>query len=98
VRGAYARRREALLLAVARELVGAVEVGGSDAGLHLVLWLRGRAGERAVCARARELDVGVYPMSPHYLGEGRPGLLIGYGALDEKEIGEGIRRLARAFS
>ena len=52
----------------------------------------------AVAARALELDVGVYPLRPYYArGRAAPGLVFGYGAIDEHDIREGLSRLRRAL-
>jgi GntR family transcriptional regulator/MocR family aminotransferase len=52
----------------------------------------------AVAARALELDVGVYPLRPYYArGHAAPGLVFGYGAIDEDGIREGLSRLRRAM-
>ena len=41
---------------------------------------------------------GLYSVVPYYLSKPeRPGLLFGYGNLDEEEIEEGVRRFARAI-
>ena len=48
-----------------------------------------------VVRRAREAEVGVYPIAPYYLTPpDRAGLLLGYANLSEEEIREGVRRLA----
>ncbi|WP_394846929.1 PLP-dependent aminotransferase family protein [Pendulispora brunnea] len=96
----YASKRRVLLEELARALDGVPHsVGGSAAGLHVVLWLP-KASPREIArivARARALEVGVYPIAPYYLGEPRSGLLIGYGLLDEASLREAIRRLGRAI-
>ena len=93
-------RRAALLAAVAKHLGDRVEVAGANAGLHLLLWLRGVPAAEAprIVARAARAGVGVYAPDPFYLG--RPpgaGLVLGYASLDEDAIREGVRRLARAL-
>ena len=96
-----AARRTALLAALERELGDAVEVAGANAGLHVVVWLRGvRAGElRALRDLAARRDVGVHPISPFYAARPRrAGILLGYAALDEAAIAEGVRRLRRRRS
>ena len=46
----------------------------------------------------RERDVGVYPVSPYYISPpAQAELLLGYAALDEEAIREGIARLREAF-
>jgi GntR family transcriptional regulator/MocR family aminotransferase len=99
LRGIYAERRAALLAAVASNLGGAVEVTGGNAGLHVVLRLRGAlsGSESIIAAEARKRDVAVYPVAPLYLGPAEGGLLTGYAALDESEIHEGVKRLAAAI-
>jgi GntR family transcriptional regulator/MocR family aminotransferase len=95
-----ASRRRALLAALARELGDAVEVVGANAGLHVVAWLRDvRPRElRALRDLAARRDVGIHPISPFYATRPRrAGILLGYAALDEAAIGEGVRRLALAL-
>ena len=46
---------------------------------------------------AAERGVGAYGLGPYRLEHpGRPGLLFGYGNLDERSIEEGIRLLSSA--
>ncbi len=83
--------------ALARELGELAEPGPSEAGLYVLVRLAPGLDETAVARRAAELGVAVYPAGPYYarLVE-RPGLVLGYAALDEAQIAEGTRRLARA--
>ena len=90
-----ALRREALLEAL-EPLGTKVSVEGTNAGLHLLLWLNGipsTAGDD-LAMRARQLGTGVYPVTPYFSQPPeRLGLLTGYSALDEAAIREGVRRL-----
>ena len=98
MRGRNAARRLALLEALATHLGDRVEVSGANAGVHLVAWLRGvpPSALAELVERAAREDVGVYPVTPHYLTPPpRGGLLLGYAAMSEREIAEGIRALAR---
>jgi GntR family transcriptional regulator/MocR family aminotransferase len=91
----YRERRDILLDALRRHLAETVQPGGTGAGLHLVGWLSPELDEDAVAAAAAASGVGVYPLGRFRLrGGGRPGLLLGYAALDERQIHEGVRRLA----
>jgi GntR family transcriptional regulator/MocR family aminotransferase len=95
----YRERRDALLAALGEHLSGAVEPGGTGAGLHLVAWLTGGLAEDAVAAAAARVSVGVYPLGKFRLrAGGRPGLLLGYAALEVEQIREGVRRLAAAIA
>lgn len=100
-----AAERRAALVAAIKEHLG-VEVAAPETGMHLLLPLlrhrpRGafpnaRAMEEAIVARAAALGVGVYPLGPccaRPLAE--PSVVLGYAALPEGEIREGIRRLAQ---
>ena len=77
-----------------------VEVVGANAGLHVVAWMRGvLPGElRALRELAARRDVGIHPISPFYATRPRrAGILLGYAALDETAIAEGVHRLALAL-
>ena len=95
----HAARRAALVEALASELGERASVSGAQAGVHVLLRIEElRAREvRALREACRARGVGVYPAAPFY---GRPParaeLLLGYAALGEEEIREGIRRLRRA--
>jgi len=93
-------RRAALLEAVSTHLGDRVEVCGADAGLHVVLWLRGVRHDRlpSLVGRAAAAGVGVYPATPYYLHPPkRAGLLLGYASLSEAEIRRGIERLGQCL-
>jgi GntR family transcriptional regulator/MocR family aminotransferase len=93
-------RRAALVAAIAEHLGRRVELSGTDAGLHVLLWLRGVSARAtdALIERAAVLGVGVYSPAPFYLGAPPcAGLLLGHASLGEESIREGIRRLAEAL-
>jgi GntR family transcriptional regulator / MocR family aminotransferase len=89
-------QRKALLGAIHKYLGERVTVTGVDAGAHVVLWPKERTSEQTTIARAASLGVGVYGISHCYLQRPqRTGLTLGYSALNEDEIREGIRRLSQ---
>lgn len=102
MRREHERRRAALLGAMARHLPGEVQVSGTAAGLHVVLWLPFMTAqdEPALIAAARADGVGVYPVTPlfaHPPGPSRPrpaGLILGYASLAIEQIEQGICILA----
>lgn len=95
----YRSRRDALLRALDERLGRWVEPGGAGAGLHLVAWLKHGLDEAAVARAAAEHGVGVYPLRRFHLGPPRrPGLLLGYAALDVQHINAGVERLATALA
>jgi len=93
-------RRTALLNALSETLGDSVTITGADAGLHVVIWLNGVARKRETELRTRVIaaGIGIYPVSPLYdtnLDEpDRVGLIMGYAALDERSIADGVRRLS----
>jgi GntR family transcriptional regulator / MocR family aminotransferase len=90
-----AARRDALLEAVETHLGGRVKVTGANAGTHLVLWPQKRVAEETLIAKAAAKQVGVYGISGYYLKKPpRTGLMLGYSAMNETKIREGIRLLA----
>jgi GntR family transcriptional regulator/MocR family aminotransferase len=97
LRARNAQRRAALVEALGRHLGERVDVSGSSAGDHILLWLRDFPFDRAseLSRRAEAVGVRIYSVRPFYLSPPkRAGLLLGYASLTEREICEGIRRLA----
>jgi DNA-binding transcriptional MocR family regulator len=100
------RRRGALLNAVARYLPADAQVGGTAAGLHVVLWLPSRSPEdepRLVTA-ARHVGVGIYPVSTLFAEPASPkqtrpaGFILGYASLTVEQIQQGIQTLGKLIS
>jgi GntR family transcriptional regulator/MocR family aminotransferase len=94
-------RREALLEALEACLLEPFEISGANAGIHVVVWFPGRTTREldSWIAAAEDVGVGLYSVTPYFLSESkRPGLLFGYGNLDEEEIAEGIHRFASLLS
>lgn len=97
MRRLYQGRRDTLLQAIRTHFGGELAAGGDGAGLHLVGWLPPGADAMAISAEAARLGVAAPPLDPYYQGHvRRPGLMLGYAALDDERIVEGIVRLARA--
>lgn len=97
MRSRHGRRREILLESIGAEMGGRVEIQGANAGLHVLMRVPGvpREQVRALTERAREQGVGVHSSLPFYLKPPPVAeLILGYGALQERDIREGIRRLA----
>jgi GntR family transcriptional regulator/MocR family aminotransferase len=76
-------------------------VSGANAGMHLVVWLRDLPAAQvgAIARAAAEVGVGIYPVSAFYdAPPARAGLLLGYAALEERDIRIGVERLARLLA
>jgi GntR family transcriptional regulator/MocR family aminotransferase len=101
-RAKNAERRTTLLEALQDLLGERIEVAGSNAGIHLLVWLRDFPTTKLtqLVEQASSKGVGLYPnpVTPYYLRPPRrAGLLFGYASLDVGEIREGVRRFATAL-
>ncbi len=96
MRTLYARRQETLLQALQRELGSALDARSAETGLHLIGWLHTDHDDRTISQAARGVQIEVPPLSALCLASKLPpALLFGYGALDDHQIRDGVRRLAR---
>lgn len=102
MRKRYEARRGLLIDALARAFGNEIELHGTNAGLHLLVWFREASlvtRESELVEAARAVGVGVYPVSPLYQEPPpRLGLLFGYGGIDESQIAVGIARLRQVFT
>ncbi len=99
-RGRNGARRAVLLEAIDEHFGERAEVGGAATGLHVLVWLRNRDGQpiASVTRKAQAAGIGIYSVAPYYLRPPRrTGILLGYGPLSERQIREGIARLAAAL-
>ncbi len=95
-----AARRQALVAAVDGQFGDRATVCGASAGLHLLVWLRGRRGGviHDVHHIAERAGVGLFTVDPFYATPPeRTGILLGFAPLMPADIREGIRRLAGAL-
>lgn len=104
VRRRNGERRQTLLDALHRRFGERIRIEGAAAGLHVVVWFRDlpQASEAALIEAARTRGVGIYPVSALF-DQGRParradgvGLIMGYAALEARQIERGCQLLAQA--
>jgi GntR family transcriptional regulator/MocR family aminotransferase len=95
MRGVYARRRAALVDALARH-APRVRLTGLAAGFHAVAHLPDGVDEEAVIEAARARSVGLYGMSGQRSTHATtpPQLVLGFGDLNERAIRDGIATVA----
>ncbi|WP_266168782.1 PLP-dependent aminotransferase family protein [Dyella subtropica] len=87
-------RRETVIQGLHRHAGDRVEIADSQAGMHVVVWLRGynRARTEALIAYAHERGLGLYPMAPHYSkAPARQGLILGYCGLSSTGLNEAMQ-------
>ena len=98
MRALYAERLAVFLEAAQSHLDGLVEIPGIEAGLQTVGWLSpGIRAERAA-QEAERRGVEVIPVSNYSSNRsGRQGLLLGFAAVDARELRRGVGELAKAL-
>ncbi len=98
MRTLYAERQEILVAAARERLEGRLEVRSVDAGMSLIGWLRPDDDEDAVVAAAATHGIDVVPVSQTTVEHRvRPGLILGFSGIGEREIRDGVRQLAEAL-
>ena len=91
----YAGRRRVLVECIAKDLGSMVEVLGDEAGMHLAIALPRGTRDVEIAQRAARQDFRLWPLSPSYLGQARPGFILGFGSTPAEEIPAAVRRLRR---
>jgi len=98
MRTLYAERQDALISEAQRELGGWLEVSPAEAGMHLVGWLAPHSNDREASRKAAAAGVSAPAVSAFSVRHWtRPGLLLGYAAVNRRQIREGVRKLAHAM-
>ncbi len=98
MRTIYKRRRNALVDGL-RPLARRIRIGGSQAGLHLLLSSTTGLYEKTLIKRAADNDVAVFGLSGFYqnpVGETHC-VVAGYGGLSEDDLTKAAARLCRAW-
>jgi GntR family transcriptional regulator / MocR family aminotransferase len=97
-RALYGERQAALLAAANHELAGLIELRAAEAGMHLVGWLPYGVSDTHSSQRAARAGVDAPALSAYALEPlERGGLLLGYAAVEQAEIWQGVQRLGKAL-
>ena len=95
MRALYMERRSAMIKSIREYLGGLLEIGDTEAGMHLVGWLPPHVEDSRVSADAAKVGLHTLPISAFALRRlPRGGLLLGYAAFAPDVITMGIRDLA----
>jgi GntR family transcriptional regulator/MocR family aminotransferase len=98
MRSLYAARQAALVEDISRELSGLIDASLAGSGMHLVDWLPEDMDDRDASRLAAKHGVEAPPVSLYRTRpDGWGGLMLGYAAVGESEIRDGVRRLANAL-
>jgi len=95
MRQIYAERLGVLLDGGRQHLAGLLEISKVEAGLQTVGWLRPGLDSASCAKAAAARGVEVTPLSEYSRRRlAREGLQLGFAAVDQKELGRGVRELA----
>jgi len=98
MRTLYAERQTALVAEIQHHLGDMLEFHPSAVGMHLVAWLPPGMDDLAAARQAAAHGVDTVPLSSFGMEPmQRGGLILGYAAVAEHEIRDGVRRLAAAL-
>jgi GntR family transcriptional regulator / MocR family aminotransferase len=98
MRNLYGERRSLLVDCLKGELGNLFEIGGADAGLHLAALLPKGTNDKAVATAATRHGIYTTPLSFCDLTrKARPGLLLGFAALTDIQIRNGVTALAKSL-
>jgi GntR family transcriptional regulator/MocR family aminotransferase len=98
MRELYAERLAVLVESARQRLAGLLEIPEVEAGLRTVGWLQGGIDAERAAEAAAKHDVEVLPLSRYAYGRSRrDGLVLGFAAVDARELRRGVEQLARAL-
>lgn len=99
MRSLYVERQQVLVESAERYLSGLLEVAPAEAGMHLVGWLPYKTSDVAAAEKAAAYGVEAAPLAAYGTNPlPRGGLVLGYAAVNTRQIKTGVRRLAQALS
>ena len=98
MRTLYARRQHALIAALERDPIPAIRIEAAPAGLHLLGHLPRKVNDRQISRELAKAGIDARPLSEFTINRKLPpALIIGYTGINERAIGDGVRRLRRAL-
>jgi GntR family transcriptional regulator / MocR family aminotransferase len=95
MRRLYLKRNQTLVAEIREQLGATVDIVSAQAGMHLVCLLPAGVEDTMVWQRAAKAGIASWPLSICYQKKPqRGGLVLGYGGVDQKQIQDGVKRLA----
>ncbi len=92
----YDRRRRALLSAL-QAVAEHLEIGQSEGGMHLTVYLRRPLDEKGIVERCARAGVMLLRLSNYYLERPRTGFVLGFACVTPARIHTAMRVVARAL-
>jgi GntR family transcriptional regulator/MocR family aminotransferase len=100
MRSIYRKKHVAITTAIKEFFnMNQINILGKDSGLHILIEVEGKSEEELIHL-ASEAGVRVYPTTPYWqnLNDSTKGtVLLGFGALSEQEIKDGIYALSKVW-
>jgi GntR family transcriptional regulator / MocR family aminotransferase len=91
----YLQRNQILVAELTEHLGDQVEIVNAQAGMHLVCLLPARVDDTIIWQRAAQAGIASWPLSICCQRKPRRGgLVLGYGGVHQKQIQDGVKRLA----
>jgi GntR family transcriptional regulator/MocR family aminotransferase len=98
VRSLYDQRRQRLIELLKQKLGSLIEIGASEAGMHMVVWLPQGIDDQRVMQAAAAQHIDAPAISCYAIRKlSRGGLLLGYSSVAVEEMEEAVDRLAIAI-
>jgi GntR family transcriptional regulator / MocR family aminotransferase len=99
MRELYAGRRDLLTETLQQECRGVFTLPDVQAGLNIATFLTDNRSDLAITRAAAQLGVEAQALSSYaMLPQQRGGLVLGYGSVNERQIRDGVRKLAKAIA
>jgi len=99
MREVYAERRSVLMKAAREKLAGAVEIPDVEAGLQTVGWLKRGLSAEKVSQAAADRNVEVIPLRRYGYGRApETGIVLGFAAVEPKELRRGVEELGKILA
>jgi GntR family transcriptional regulator/MocR family aminotransferase len=89
----YGERRTRLLARLEGDLARWLEPLPANAGFHLAALFKRSIDVQHFCHLARRVEVGLYSLEEFHRTPGRPGLLMGFGAIEAEDIDPALDRV-----
>jgi GntR family transcriptional regulator / MocR family aminotransferase len=97
--GIYASRRDRILTRMNSDLAPWFDVVPSTAGFHMALLCTVPVNIALLIELGRKVEIGLYSLAPFfYQADVKPGLLLGFGAIETLDIDPGLDRLKSLLS
>ncbi|HEX9929008.1 MAG TPA: PLP-dependent aminotransferase family protein [Pyrinomonadaceae bacterium] len=98
MRRLYEERQGILVSEIEKHLAGKLDVKNSTSGMHVIGWLPDGVDDKYIAKQAALSGIKTAALSAHSLTKWqRGGLILGYTAVNEKQIKNGVKQLTKVL-